>query len=157
MKERYRELLLTEDDIIDILQQYKPSLSKIFQKPVILSVDEEGDIHVSTSVGQMSLEPIVNTSLKVVSVEELKRPVAIVKLVEEWWEVLTPQQRKAIFYRYVDHSNTQYKLDVDDFRIKYNAKSEREAARLLNVSKTTLREIVDRALKKIVRWINEVQ
>jgi len=157
MKEIYREVPLTEDDIIDILQQYKPSLSKIFQKPVILSVDEEGNIHVSTSVGQMSLEPIVNTSLKVVSVEELKRPVAIVKLVEEWWEVLTPQQRKAIFYRYVDHSNTQYKLDVDDFRIKYNAKSEREAARLLNVSKTTLREIVDRALKKIVRWINEVQ
>ena len=149
-----KEIPLTEDDIVDILLRYKPALAKIFRQSVDLEIDEEGEIHAFTTAGGMSLEPIVNTSIKAVGLEELKAPVAIVKLVEERMKNLTVQQRKALFYRYIDHDMRrgypEY-LDKDDWRVKYHTRSLSQVAKKLEVKKQSAQALIERALKRILK------
>ncbi len=151
-----KEIPLTEDDIVDILLRYKPALSKIFRQSVDLEIDDEGEIHAFTTAGGMSLEPIVNTSIKAVGLEELKAPVAVVKLVENWMKDLTVQQRKALFYRYIDHDMRrgypEY-LDRDDWRVKYHTRSERQVAKVMGITRDSVREYIRRGIRKILRSI----
>ena len=149
-----KEAPLTENDIVEVLLRYKPALAKIFQSPVDLEIDDSGEIHVFTTSGGVSLEPIVNTSIKVVGLEELKVPAAIVKLVDEWMKNLTVQQRKVLFYRYIDHdmkSGYPEYLDRDDWRVKYHTRSERQVAKIMGVSRNTVRSYIQRALRQILR------
>jgi len=85
---------------------------------------------------------------KVLGLEELIKPVLILKLVDKWIEELTCVEAEALFWRFINH-DFEYQLDFSDWRIRYRTLSYEEIATKMKIKKQDVWKAVQRALKKL--------
>ena len=86
------EVPLTENDIINILQKYKPAAMKVFRNRVNLYFDrskKEIKLEIPCGGGFYSKKVVYyQLNYKVLGLEELIKPVLILKLVDKWIEFI---------------------------------------------------------------------
>jgi len=151
------EVPLTENDIINILQKYKPAAQKVFRGKVNLWFDRKAkEIQFEIpAMGTFYDKDIVYKQLnyKILGLDKLIPYVYTLKLVDEWIEKLSPRQAEAIFWRYINH-DFEISLDKMDWRIKYKTLSYEEIARRMGSDVKNVWLGVKRALKKITDFSN---
>ncbi|AJW76898.1 hypothetical protein X275_01245 [Marinitoga sp. 1197] len=151
-----KEVQITEEDIILILQKYKPALQKIMGKQVNLDFYDD-EIHVQEkfksdefgkikSFGALKIKDF-NAMIKDGIPKEFVDALVIVKVVEEWLELLTTHEKKVIFWRYINH-------DFEKDKKYYKTISYEKIGEKLNMSKVGVYKIVKNSLRKIKRHNN---
>ncbi len=151
-----KEAPITVEDTIQILQQYKPAVMKVFRNKVNLYFDRERkEIRLEIPTGGFYCKKVVyyQLSYRVLGLEELIKPVTILKLVDEWFEMLSPRQAEALFWRYVNH-DFETVADIQDWRIRYKTLSYEQIAERMDCTPQTVYEYVKQGLKKIVKICN---
>lgn len=148
-----QQLPLTADDVIDILQSYKPAAMKVFRNKVNLffdPVDKEIKFEIPSG-GYYSKKVVYHQlSYRVLKLEELIKPVYILRLVDEWIEMLTVKQAEVIFWRYINH-DFEPVADETDWRIRYKTLSSLEISKKLNLKRQTVDDYANRAIARILK------
>jgi hypothetical protein len=151
------EIAVTADDVIEILQRYKPAAQKVFRGKVNLSFcrDKKEILFEIPSTGNFSDKHVVykQISYRTLGLEELIVPVAILRLVDGWIEALSCPQAEGIFWRYINH-DFEIALDEGDWRIRYKTLSYEKIAEKMGVDVKTVWIFIQRGLKNIVRLAN---
>lgn len=151
-----QETTLKAEDIIEILQMYKPAIQKLFRKPVALYFDrtkKEIGIEAPGSGLLFTLSLAKKMGFKEPCLEELVRAGVVVRIVDEWITQLPLQQAEAIFHRYINH-DFEPVADESDWRIRYKTLSYREIAKKMNISLRRAYVLVQRGLRGILRYAN---
>jgi len=152
-----QELPVTRKDIIEILQRYKSAWCKIFRRNVHLDF-KEGEIQVyAEPAGTRYDKNIVlkQVNFRALGLEELLPELYIVKLVEEWLEQLSSREKEAVFWRYINHDFEPATVEQEiNFHLRFKTLSEYKIAQKMQISRSTLQEYIEKALRKIERFIN---
>ena len=152
-----QELPVTRKDIIEILQRYKSAWCKIFRKNVHLDF-KEGEIQVyAEPAGTRYDKNIVlkQVNFRALGLEELLSELYIVKLVEEWMEQLTPREREALFWRYIQHDFEPAPVEQEiNWGLRYKTLPERVIAQKMSISRSSLRDYLNSGLQKILRHVS---
>ena len=148
------EVPVTVEDVIRILQMYKPSAQKIFRNKVNLAFSREKKeiLFEIPASGNFYSKKVVyyQLSYRVLGLEELIRPVALLRLVDEWIELLDVDEAEAVFWRYVNHD---FERDLDDNIRRYATLSYEEIAKKMNTDPKCVWRFCQRALNKIVESV----
>lgn len=152
------EVPVTVEDVIRILQMYKPSAQKIFRNKVNLAFSREKKeiLFEIPAPGNFYSKKVVyyQLSYRVLGLEELLKPVALLRLVDEWIELLDVDEAEAIFWRYINHDFEPI-VDELDWRIKYKTLSFEEIAKKMNTDPKCVWRYCRRALAKILSYVNQ--
>jgi hypothetical protein len=150
------EVPVTVEDVIRILQMYKPSAQKIFRNKVNLAFSREKKeiLFEIPAPGNFYSKKVVYYQLgyRVLGLEELIRPVALLRLVDEWIELLDVDEAEAVFWRYVNHD---FERDLDDNIRRYATLSYEEIAKKMNTDPKCVWRYCRRALAKILSYVNQ--
>lgn len=150
---------LEVDDIISLLQAYKPAAMKVFRNKVNLFFDRQTkEIKFEIPChGGYYLKKVIYYQLgyRVLGLDELIVPVYILRLVDEWIErVLTPVEAEIVFHRFIDH-DFEWDVDPRDWRLRYRTLDYREIAKRMNMDEVTVWRTCKRALNKILMHVNQ--
>ncbi|NUU96743.1 sigma factor-like helix-turn-helix DNA-binding protein [Marinitoga sp. 1138] len=148
----FEEIQITEEDIILILQKYKPALQKIMGKQVNLDFYDD-EIHVQEkfksdefgkikSFGALKVKDF-NEMLKNGYSKDFVDALVIIKVVEDWLKILTTHEKEVIFWRYINH-------DFERNKKWFKTLSYFEIGEKMKLDKKTVWRIEKRALKKIL-------
>jgi hypothetical protein len=151
-----QENTLKAEDVIEILQMYKPAIQKLFRRHVALYFDRNHkEIGIEVPGGGLPFTTSFTTKLgyREPRMEELVRAGTIVKVVDEWLEQLSTQQAEAVFWRYICH-DFELVADESDWRIRYKTLSYREIAQKMGISLRRAYVLVQRGLRGILRYAN---
>lgn len=152
-----REAQITTEEVIRILQQYKPAAMKIFRNKVNLYFNREKKeimFEIPCSGGYYSKKVVYyQLNYKVLGLEELIKPVYILRLVDEWIEALSGRQAEAIFWRFINH-DFEVAADVSDWRIQFKTLSYEQIAERMGCSPQKVYIHVKKGLEKILEMCN---
>ena len=149
-----QENTLKAEDVIEILQMYKPAIQKLFRGQVALFFDrarKEIGIEVPGSGLLFASSFAKRTGFREPYLGELVRAGAVVRIVDEWITQLPLQQAEAIFHRYINH-DFEPVADESDWRIRYKTLSYREIAQKMGISLRRAYVLVQRGLRGILRY-----
>lgn len=152
----FEEIKITEEDIILILQKYKPALQKIMGKQVNLDFYDD-EIHVQEkfksdefgkikSFGALKVKDF-NEMLKNGYSKDFVDSLVIIKVVEDWLKILTTHEKEVIFWRYINH-------DFEKDKKYYKTISYEKIGEKLNITKVGVYKLIKKALKKIKHYNN---
>lgn len=146
------------EDIIDILQRYKPSAQKIFRNKVNLEFSRQKKeimFEIPCSGNYYSKKIVYEQmNYRVLELEELLVPATILKLVDGWIEILTCVQAEAVFWRYINH-DFEVSLDERDWRIRYKTLSYEKIGEKMDRDVRAVWEALRRGMRKILDCVNE--
>jgi len=152
-----KEVPITTEDVIRILQKYKPAAMKVFHNKVNLYFDREKKeimFEIPCTGGYYSKKVVYHQlSYKVLGLEELIKPVYILRLVDEWIEALSERQAEAIFWRCINH-DFEVAADVSDWRIQFKTLSYEQIAERMGCSPQKVYIHVKKGLGKILKMCN---
>ena len=136
---------INSSDIIRLLVMYKPAVQKIFHGQVLLSWDREKkeiQLEIPCTGNYYSKEALAHTNFHKLNLDELIPAVVLMKTVDDWMDLLTPQEAEALFLRFVD-------VDHKGLHHGYKLMSYKEIGKKMGMDKKTVWEHVQRALVKI--------
>lgn len=141
-------------DVIQLLQAYKPAVMKVFRNQVHLYWDREAK-EIKWEIpprGAFYSKKVVyhQLSYRVLGLEELIRPVWILRTVDEWIELLPPEEAEALFWKYVNHDFERN----PDRPYRYETLSYDEIAQRMGTTKQRVWRLVRRGLGKILEAVN---
>lgn len=151
------EVPVTVEDVIRILQSYKACAQRVFRNKVNLAFSREKKeiLFEIPAAGNFYSKKVAyyQLSYRVLGLEELLKPVALIKLVDTWIEkVLSPEEAEVLFWRFINHD---FEREMYDRMKKYVTLSYMEIARRMQKDDRTVWRICKRALAKILRHVNE--
>lgn len=154
MKE-IKELYVSKDYIINILQRYKPSLQKIMERPIHLDW-KQNKIQIEGvtpgAIGELSgrgKPKDFNSMIKNGYSKDLVNAIVVYSLVEDWMKILTDKEKEILFYKYIDHDFEKQKISK-----LYKCLSFDEISKKVNISRKNCFKHEQKALKKIEIYIN---
>jgi DNA-directed RNA polymerase specialized sigma subunit len=136
----FEKAVLHEDDIITILLCYKYSWSILLNYARVFLYLEDGTIRTETSkIRNVSFEDLIRRN----QIKKMSTGYKIIIIVDYWFQFLTEDEKKVIFYRYVD---TEWnKMDL-----RYEGMSHREIGKKIKCSVSNCFRLEKKAIKKIL-------
>jgi len=149
-------------NIIRKLQLYKLAWQKIFQGRQVNLGFENGEITIELSTRNSSFivdkkavhQFNFSSPLLPEEYHKLAKWWKLIQEVDAWLEQLSPREREAIFWKYIQHDFEQCSVyDEINTGMIWQTLSERQIAEKMGIARTTLQEYIDRALEKIKKFV----
>lgn len=141
------------DDVIRVLQMYKPAAQKIFRGKVNFSFDREKKeilFEISLGGGFYSRDIMYRRfSFKVLEPEDLLPCVRVLRLVDSWLEELESAEAEVLFWKYINHDFEKRTLDSKF----YEGLSFEEIGEKMGISKVQVWRLAKKAIRKIMNMV----
>lgn len=151
----FASLRIDKETIIDLLQQYKKSLQILMGRRIHLYIDEDGEIHIEGAFKNDEYQKIKSfAALKVKDFntlimngipKEIVDSIVILKLIDEWMNILTTKEKIVLFHAYINH-------DFEKTGNHYKTLSIREISKKMNLPKSTVYDLIQKSLTKILQY-----
>ncbi|MEM4546830.1 MAG: sigma factor-like helix-turn-helix DNA-binding protein [Nitrososphaerota archaeon] len=144
------------DDVIRVLQMYKPAAQKVFRGKVNLFFDrEKKEILFEISIGGGFYDKDIvykKLSYKTLGLEDLLPCVYTLRLVDGWIEELEPAEAEVLFWKYINHDFEKRTLDSRF----YEGLSFEEISERMGISKVQAWRLARKAIRKILDMIDTI-
>jgi hypothetical protein len=139
-------------DIIKMLQGFKQSLAMALGSSPLLWLDDECELRYARPVKTLKMNDKVDISSSSSTLAEELYYYAEVQTVETLFEMLDDEERKIVFYRFIDHDFKIVRADNSNFQFLYfKTMSYREMEKKFGIAASMLGGVIQRILKKMSR------
>jgi len=150
-------------DVCVWLQAYKGYAAKLYGYSIELSINASGDIlFEKVSLKSIYDNILVDSTFNIPKMSEQYKAGVVLDLIEEWLSALDPLEKQIIFFAYMLHNFEKHRGWFEEMREgengkkKYKTLTYKQIAEKFGCSEGTIRNIRDRAFKKIIKKIINV-